>query len=492
MLVGLVIASVIAYYLYRELYGKRKNLPPGPTPWPVAGNLLQLDNVHPEKTLFDWGKKYGPVFTVWLPLPMVVVNDYDLMKETFLKQGDTFADRPDLFLFKALVKGNYGLFFTNGKMWRENRRFSLHALRDFGVGRNTLQPQIMDQALQLVDLLHNSAGEPITLLEPFTFGVANVINVLAFGYAWKSGDPVMLKFMDLFDEFSVLFQRPSILLLESYPWLRHFEPPLPIGFKRLNEVNDAIFKFILEEIEKHKKTLNEDEPPRDYTDAYLIEMRKRQKEGEGEMFTEWQMAVAIGDLWTAGFATTVATLRFAIIYLLNNPLVQQKLQEEMDRVIGNENELTMDDQKRLPYLCATIQEVLRAGNIVPINVQHAVTEDVVVGGFLIPKNTQVIAQTPSLHLDEKLFDEPEKFMPERFIDADGHFVKNDHVLPFSLGKRACMGESLVRMELFLFLGTLIQRCDFRPVDGVTPPPIVIQPGFLHSPVPYKCIVVPRK
>uniref|UniRef100_A0A914WNR6 Cytochrome P450 n=1 Tax=Plectus sambesii TaxID=2011161 RepID=A0A914WNR6_9BILA len=323
------------------------------------------------------------------------------------------------------------------------------------------------------------------------FAVANVINVLAFGYAWKIGDPEMLRFKALFEEFSAAAQNPSVMLIELYPWLRYFEPPLPIGLKRLVEINDAFFKFILDEIEKHKKTFNEDEPPRDYTDAYLLEMRKRQREGEGDLFTEWQMITAIGDLWGAGFETIIATLRFAIIYLLNNPLVQQKLQEEMDRVIGNENELTMDDQKRLPYLCATIQEMQRVANILPINIQHAVTEDVIIGGFLIPKDTQVIAQTPSLHMDEKLFDEPEKFMPERFIDADGHFVKNDHVLPFSLGKRACMGESLARMELFLFLGTLIQRCDFRPVDGVTPPPIFVQPGFLRGPVPYKCIVVPR-
>lgn len=168
MLVGVLVGSAIAYYLYREFYGKRKNLPPGPTPWPIVGNILQLDQAHPEKTLSEWGKKYGPVFTIWLPQPMVIIGDYEMMKETFLKRGDAFAGRPELFLFKELLNGNYGLVFSSGKMWRENRRFSLHALRDFGIGRNSLEPQIMDQAHQLVAYLHDTAGNPVALREPFT------------------------------------------------------------------------------------------------------------------------------------------------------------------------------------------------------------------------------------------------------------------------------------------------------------------------------------
>jgi cytochrome P450 len=203
------------------------------------------------------------------------------------------------------------------------------------------------------------------------------------------------------------------------------------------------------------------------------------------------MMAAIADLWGAGFETTVATMRFAIIYLLNNPQVQKKLHEEMDEAIGRENELTMDDQKRLPYLCAYIQEVQRLANIVPINIQHTVTEDVHIAGYLVPKNTMVVAQTASIHQDGDIFPDPDKFSPERYIDSDGHFVKNDHILPFSLGKRACMGESLARMELFLFLGSLIQHCEFRPVDGTTPPPIVIKAGLLRGPNPFQCVIVPR-
>jgi hypothetical protein len=153
-----IVVSAIAHYLYHELHEKRKNLPPGPTPWPIVGNILQLDQNHVEKTLAQWGKQYGPVFTIWMPVPFVIVNDYELMKETFLKQSDIFTGRPETFLTREFSSGNYGLVFAKDELWREQRRFSLHVLRDFGVGRNVLEPKILEQARELVSILHQSKG----------------------------------------------------------------------------------------------------------------------------------------------------------------------------------------------------------------------------------------------------------------------------------------------------------------------------------------------
>uniref|UniRef100_A0A914WJ52 Cytochrome P450 n=1 Tax=Plectus sambesii TaxID=2011161 RepID=A0A914WJ52_9BILA len=489
-LIGVIVIAAIAYFLYRELYGKRKDLPPGPTPWPIIGNIPQLDLNHPEKSLIQWGKQYGPVFTIWMPVPFVIVNDYDLMKESFLKQGDVFAGRPKTFIMQELARGNYGLVFARDELWREQRRFALHVLRDFGVGRNVLEPKILDQARELISILHSTKG-PTQLKPAFTFAVGNVINVMIVGYAWKFGDQKMEEFRKTLEELPMAATKPTVLLLELYPWIRYFEPPFNMGLKHVKHLSDKFRSFFLEEIRKHKETLDENEPPRDYTDAYLIEMNKRIKAGNQGSFSEWQLMFAMGDMWSAGLETTVTTLRFAFLYLLNYPDVLKKLHEEMDEMVGRERDLSMNDQKILPYLCATIQEVQRLANILPINLQHTVTEDVIVGGYRIPKETIVVAQTPSIHLDEKLFPDPYTFNPERHIDANGRFVKNEHILPFSIGKRACMGESLARMELFLFLGSLVQHCDFRPADGKTPPPFKIITGMGQYPAPYDCVIIPR-
>uniref|UniRef100_A0A914W8C6 Cytochrome P450 n=1 Tax=Plectus sambesii TaxID=2011161 RepID=A0A914W8C6_9BILA len=493
MLVGLVFASFIAYFFFHHLYGKRRNLPPGPTPWPVFGNIFHLDAKYPDRQLVEWKKIYGPVFTVWLPGPMVIVADYDVMKETFVKQGEPYSGRPNSVLNNELYRGNYGLFFATGLIWKENRRFTLHVLRDFGFGRNTLEPLVMEQARELVSELHKTT-KPINIRDPFLTAMGNVINMLVFGFAFKFEDQRLMLFKDIFEEYSRIFSSNLGMLVEICPWLRHLDQiVLNIGWKRLMTNYQRVFDYIKQEIDEHRRTLDADQPPRDYADAYLMEMEKRTKAGEGDLFTDWQMTTTIHDLWSAGFETTVTTLQCGILLLLNNPSVQEKLHEEIDRVIGREQELSMDDQQRLPYLCATVQELQRAANIVPLSVQHTVTDDVIINGHRIPKGTTVIPQTASLHSDPELFHEPEKFRPERFIDdTSGHFIRSEHVLPFSLGKRACVGEHLARMELFLFLGTLMQRCEFRPVDENRPPPIDYIPGLARSPVPFLCIVSPRR
>uniref|UniRef100_A0A914WPL1 Cytochrome P450 n=1 Tax=Plectus sambesii TaxID=2011161 RepID=A0A914WPL1_9BILA len=488
--IAAIVIAAIAYFLYRELYGKRKDLPPGPTPWPIVGNILQLDFNRPEQSLIQWGKQYGPVFTIWMPVPFVIVNDYDLMKESFLKQGDIFVGRPKTFLLNDIAKGNYGLVFARDELWREQRRFALHTLRNFGVGRNMLEPKILDQARELISILHSTKG-PTQLKPALAFAVGNVINVMVVGYAWKFGDQKMEEFRKTLEEFGLAATKPTIFLLELYPWIRFFEPPFNIGYKRLKEINDHFRSFFIEEIRKHKETLDENQPPRDYTDAYLIEMNKRIKAGNQGSFTERQLMFAMGDIWAAGMDTTVNTLRYAILYLLNYPKVLKKLHEEMDEMVGRERELSMNDQKILPYLCATIEEVQRLGSLGAIGLQRTVTEDVVVGGYRLPKETIVVPQLPSIHLNEKLFPDPYVFSLERHIDANGRFVKNEHILAFSIGKRACMGESLARMELFLFLGSLIQHCDFRPADGKTPPPFKVITGIIQCPAPYECIIIPR-
>uniref|UniRef100_A0A914XH44 Cytochrome P450 n=1 Tax=Plectus sambesii TaxID=2011161 RepID=A0A914XH44_9BILA len=274
MIVLLAISVLFAAYLYYEFVGKRKKYPPGPSPLPLLGNLLQMDQTYPEKAFVEWGKKYGPIFTVWIPTPIVIINEYELMKETVIKQGDIFAGRPEMFIIDALLKGNYGLLFTRGQMWRENKRFALHVLRDFGVGRNQLHSQIMEQATELISNLHQQKA-PINVRDYILFAVANVINIVTFGKAWKFGDPEIFKLKDRLERLSKESMGLGMLLLESFPFLRHLEPPLNIGLKRVMAVNNEIIDFLFEQINQHKEALDESQPPKDFTDAYLMEIRKR-------------------------------------------------------------------------------------------------------------------------------------------------------------------------------------------------------------------------
>ncbi len=158
---------------------------------------------------------------------------------------------------------------------------------------------------------------------------------------------------------------------------------------------------------------------------------------------------------------------------------------EIDHVLRSRDSevLKMSDRNETPFLLATIGEIQRCANLLPVNLQHRVIKDTVIQGHSIPSGTSILPQLANVLIDERFFPEAERFNPDRFLNVDGKTQKNlEFVVPFSLGKRSCMGESLAKMELFLALGTLIQKFRFSASQGL--PSVVSVPGFIRSPKPF--------
>uniref|UniRef100_A0A914DGB3 Cytochrome P450 n=2 Tax=Acrobeloides nanus TaxID=290746 RepID=A0A914DGB3_9BILA len=410
-----------------------------------------------------------------MPGPIVIVNDYESIKEYFVKQGEIFAGRPDLNMHSDLLGGAYGLIFNNNTWYKSQRRYALHVLRDFGLGRPILQDSIIDQANKMVKLIEEIKGEPFDLTPYFTTAVGNVIFQLVFGYVKEHNDK----------ELQMLKHNQDVVL-ELYNSL--------IGgyYTEASKKNDESLDYLRKEIEIHKRTIHYESEPRDFIDAFLQEMKRREKEGNVAEFTDHQLLAAVYDLFGAGLDTTAITSRTFILYMLHYPEVQAKIQAELDDVFGREHQITMADQSRLPYLNATIQELQRIAVLGPLNIMHTVLEDVQMGKYKIPKGTIVIPQIPSVHLDEENYSDPERLIPERHIDENGAFVKDERIIPFSVGKRACLGESLARMEIFLFISNLLQKFEFRPEQPGKLPPFEYSRGLVRAPKPFKCYAIARK
>ena len=150
-------------------------------------------------------------------------------------------------------------------------------------------------------------------------------------------------------------------------------------------------------------------------------------------YSERQLVGLCNDLFGAGTETTSTTLAWAIIYMSSNPDTQARVQAEIDDVIGNEALPSMHHRLQLPFTEATILETQRLGDIVPLGVPHAVTKDVYFRDYFIPKGTMIIPNMYSVHMNPKLWPEPEKFKPGRFLDSEGKIDKKE-LIPFSLGK----------------------------------------------------------
>ncbi|KAK6169277.1 hypothetical protein SNE40_020358 [Patella caerulea] len=134
----------------------------------------------------------------------------------------------------------------------------------------------------------------------------------------------------------------------------------------------------------------------------------------------------------------------------------------------------------MPYIQAVLHEVLRIANIAITGPPHTVDEDVIFHGYVIPKHTVVFANLDSVLADDKVWGDAGVFRPERFLDENGQLVKREEFIPFSIGRRVCLGESLDKMELFLFMTTLIQRFEFKPVDPDKLPTLKGVLGLTHT------------
>ncbi|XP_048194576.1 cytochrome P450 2C18-like isoform X7 [Perognathus longimembris pacificus] len=471
--------------LWRQGSG-RGRLPPGPTPLPIVGNILQIDVKDISKSLTNLSKVYGPVFTVHLGMkPTVVVHGYKAVKEALEDFGDEFSGRS---IFPVMERSNKscGIVFSNGKKWKEMRRFSLTTLRNFGMGKRSIEERVQEEACCLVEELRRTNGSPCD--PTFILGCApcNVICSIVFQHRFDYKDQIFLNLMEKFNENFRILNSSWMQIYSAFPdIMKH----LPGSHNKIfNNIAD-IRSFILDKVKEHQETLDINNP-RDFIDCFLIKM-EQEKQNQLSEFVIENLVVSANDLFVAGTETTSTTLRYGLLLLLKHPEVTAKVQEEIESVIGRHRSPCMQDRSRMPYTDATVHEIQRFVDLIPNNLPRAATCDIRFRDYHIPKGTNLIASLTSLLHDSKEFPNPEKFDPGHFLDESGNFKKSDFFLPFSTGKRACVGEGLARMELFLFLTTILQN--FKLKSLLDPEDIDIVPvasGFTRVPPLYQLCFIP--
>ena len=246
--------------------------------------------------------------------------------------------------------------------------------------------------------------------------------------------------------------------IDFLPWLS------PFYTKHLNKVSNwssDIRKFINERIiDTREQNLQADDKEQDFTDALLKSL------ADDPMVTRETIMFMLED-FIGGHSAIGNLTMIALTYVALNPEVARRIQEEVD----NMGEITLFDKDKMPYTVALMFETLRFSSS-PI-VPHVATEDVILSDFAVTKGSVLFINNYKLNTSKALWQDPEVFRPSRFLDEIVDDNNNGpvsgpkyrlkanmpHFLPFSIGKRTCIGQNLVRSFGFVIIANILQSYD---------------------------------
>ncbi|XP_066442108.1 cytochrome P450 2B19-like [Eleutherodactylus coqui] len=308
-----------------------------------------------------------------------------------------------------------GIVGTNGEHWRQRRRFTVTTLRNFGMGKRSMEQRVQEEAENLIKAIEATRGVYVFFTQKMIY---------------------------------VAFERI----------MKH----LPGGHQKIFQECEVMKSFIKEQVQAHRKTLNPDSP-RDFIDCFLIRANE-EDEINSEECNEDSVVTLAFELFTAGTETISNTLLFSLLAVIQYPHIQEKVQKEINTVVGPNRLPTCSDRTQMPYTNAVVHEIMRYVDIVPLALPHKASEDTSFRGFMIPKGTTIFPLLGSVLSDPECWKTPYDFNPENFLDQNGLFCTQDAWMPFSAGKRICPGEALARMETFLFFTALLQKFTFKAAN----------------------------
>ncbi|XP_051488583.1 cytochrome P450 2K4-like [Apus apus] len=485
-LLCLAAGLVALLYLLTSLKKSVCNLPPGPRPLPLIGNLNVVDLKKPFQSLTELSKIHGNVFTVHFgPRKVVVLAGYETIKDALYNHAEDFGERADIPIFRKITQGN-GIAFSHGEQWKTIRRFTLSTLRDFGMGKRTIEIRILEEVNSLIKYFESYHGKPFDTKMILNNAVSNVICSILFGERFEYDDPVFLTLLKLINENTKLLGSPMVLLYNFYPTLGFLSGASKTVLQNIRELNAFLQKLFQE----HKEELSENNLT-GFVDAFLMKQQQESKKPH-TTFSNGNLMFSTLDLFAAGTETTSTTVRWGLLLMMKYPEIQRKIQEEMNQVIEPGELPKLEDRKKMPYTDAVIHEIQRFANIVPMGVSRSTPTDVNFQGYVIPKGTEIIPLLTSALNDKLYWKTPDQFNPSHFLDADGNFIRREAFIPFSVGRRACLGEGLAKMELFLFFAGLLRKFVFQPAPGVDKSDLDLTAdvGFTLTPMPHLVCAVP--
>lgn len=464
---GLCVAVFVGIVIMK-LRAPKLNLPPGPVALPVVGNWLQVGDDLNHKNLAEMAEKYGDVFLLKMgQRNLVVVSSPDIAKDVLHTQGVEFGSRTRNVVFDIFTGNGQDMVFTvYGEHWRRMRRIMTVPFFTNKVVQNSRYAWEEEADYVIKDLKANkeAATSGTIIRRRLQLMMYNIMYRMMFNSRFETeDDPLFVKLKALNGERSRLAQSFEYNYGDFIPILRPF---LRGYLKVCQDVKDRRLALFKEYFIDERKKLTKVTPPKEAEKCAIDHILEAQKKGE---INEDNVLYIVENINVAAIETTLWSIEWGVAELVNHPEIQTKIRDELDTILGKGVLISEPDtyNNKLPYLSAFVKEVMRLHMAIPLLVPHMNLHHAKLAGYDIPAESKILVNAWWIGNNPKHWDQPEKFMPERFLDGSIEASGNDfRFLPFGAGRRACPGIIIAMPLLSIVLGRLVQSFELLTPPGV--------------------------
>ncbi|KAK2971482.1 hypothetical protein RJ640_020888 [Escallonia rubra] len=437
---------------------------PGPPGLPFVGNLHQLDNSDLQRYLWQLSKKYGPIMSLRLGfVPALVISSAKMAKEVLKTHDLVFCSRPALFGQQKLSYNGLDVALSPyNDYWREMRKIcTLHLFSSRRVqSARPIREDEVSQMIQNISQLANS-GRLTNLSETLMTLTSTIICRVAFGRRYDGEGHESRRFHKLLHECEAVMA--SFYVSDYFPFMGWFDK-LTGMCARLEKNFEGMDLFYQELIDEHLNPNRPESMKGDFIDILL----QLEKDGLSSIhLTSNHIKALLMNILLGGTDTSASAVVWTMMELVKHPAVMKKAQEEVRKLIGNRGKVDEDDLQNLPYLKAVIKEGLRLHPPAPLLVPRETIDRCVIEGYEIKPKTLVYVNAWAVGRDPESWENPEEYVPERFLDSSIDFKGQDfQLIPFGAGRRGCPGVLIGITTVELVLSNLLYSFDWELPDGM--------------------------
>ncbi|KAH8890720.1 putative cytochrome P450 [Thozetella sp. PMI_491] len=482
------------YVLRRRSTTSSLLLPPGPPPLPIIGNIHQMPKSHPWRQYFSWSKIYGPIVHLNLSgQPVIILSTSQVAYDILSKQGASSSDRPRLFLAMELAcKGLNTLLMNYTEEFKRHQRLQISVLNPKMVV-SYLPFQELESKQLLHDLLVNTGGAGTSIYKYFARTTASLIYTLFVGHRIRNAeDPLLVSTIKLDEQFFE-FAKVGSHIVDLFPVLNN----LPDSFAPWKRAAEAFFN------QKSTFRLNNLQQGLDSNAWNISKHWKEAVERDQIDISRLEMAFGTSTVFDAALDTTNDTLVwFVIACITQDQGFVAKARKELDTVVGRERLPTFDDNCKLPYISAIVEELFRWRPVIPVGVPHVTDKEITYGGYRIPARSIIISNIWAIGREEEVYGlNTESFVPGRWLNTDESTgvstLKNLRTPVFGYGRRICPGRHFARNLVWVIVARLLWAFNIEAGrsaetgEQILVDPIACTDGLVVGALPFRASFKPR-